>query len=153
MIALLLDHRQLPRSPLLYLSRYLKQKQPADLRSLEAIRTEGDRVGWLRFFRVGVAEIADDATGTARALYARVSEDRQALLESRCATVTAIQLFEVLPEHPIVTMPSVTRTRSISKPTAGQAIDALIKAGIMVEVSERERVRLCRYHGYLQAPD
>jgi Fic family protein len=149
LIALLLDHWQLLKSPLLYLSLYLKQNQAAYYRWLEAIRTEGDWVGWLRFFLVGVAEIADDATRTARALYARVSEDRRVLLETAGATVTAIQLYEQLPEHPIVTMPSVTRLLSISKPTAGKAIDVLIKAGILAEVGERKRDRLYRYEGYL----
>ena len=60
LIALLLDHWKLLKSPLLYLSLYLKQNQAAYYRWLEAIRTEGDWVGWLRFFLVGVAEIADD---------------------------------------------------------------------------------------------
>ena len=149
LIALLLEHWKLLKSPLLYLSLYLKQNQAAYYRWLEAIRTEGDWVGWLRFFLVGVAEIAADATRTARALYARVSEDRQLLLKTPGATVTAIQLFELLPEHPIVTMPSVTRLLSISKPTAGKAIDVLIKAGILAEVGERKRDRLYRYVGYL----
>jgi len=149
LIALLLEHWQLLKSPLLYLSLYLKQNQAAYYRWLEAIRTEGDWVGWLRFFLIGVAEIADDATRTARALYARVSEDRQVLLKTSGATVTAIQLFERLPEHPIVTMPSVTRLLSISKPTAGKAINVLIKAGILAEVGERKRDRLYRYEGYL----
>jgi len=149
LIALLLEHWQLLKSPLLYLSLYLKQNQAAYYRWLSAIRTEGDWIGWLRFFLVGVAEIADDATRTARALYARVSEDRQALLKTQGATVTAIQLFEQLPEHPIVTMPLVTRLLSISKPTAGKAIDVLIKADILAEVGERKRDRLYRYKGYL----
>jgi len=149
LIALLLEHWRLLKSPLLYLSLYLKQNQAAYYRWLSAIRTEGDWVGWLRFFLMGVSEIADNATKTARALYARVSEDRQALLKTPGATVTSIQLFELLPEHPIVTMPLVTRLLSISKPTAGKAIDALIKAGILAELGERKRDRLYRYKGYL----
>jgi Fic family protein len=153
LIALLLDHWQLLKSPLLYLSLYLKQNQAAYYRWLEAIRTEGDWLGWLRFFLIGVAEIADDATRTARDLYARVSEDRQVLLKTPGATITAIQLFELLPEHPIVTMPLVTRLLSTSKPTAGKAIEVLIKAGILAEVGERKRDRLYRYEGYLRLLD
>jgi Fic family protein len=153
LIALLLEHWQLLKNPLLYLSLYLKQNQAAYYRWLETIRTEGDWVGWLRFFLVGVAEIAADGTRTARALYARVSEDRQLLLKTPGATATAIQLFELLPEHPIVTMPSVTRLLSISKTTAGKAIDVLINAGILAEVGERKRDRLYRYQGYLRLLD
>jgi len=153
LIALLLDHWQLLKSPMLYLSLYLKQNQAAYYRWLGAIRTEGDWVGWLRFFLIGVAEIAEDSSRTARALYARVSEDRKTLLATPGATITAIQLFEQLPEHPVVTMPLVTRLVSTSKPTAGKAIDVLIKAGILAEVGDRKRDRLYRYDGYLRLLD
>ena len=150
LIALLLDHWQLLKSPLLYLSLYLKQNQAAYYRWLSAIRTEGDWIGWLRFFLIGVSDIADDATRTARALYARVSDDRKALIKMPGATVTAIQLFERLPEHPVITMPFVTRLLSTSKPTAGKAIAALIKAGILAEIGDRKRDRLYRYEAYLR---
>ena len=153
LIALLLDHWGLLRSPLLYLSLYLKQNQSAYYRSLSAIRTEGAWTGWLQFFLDGVAEIAEDATQTARSLYARVGEDRQNLLATPGATVTAIQLFEQLPEHPVITMPLVTRLLSTTKPTAGKAIDVLIKAGILAEVGQRKRDRLYRYDGYLKILD
>jgi Fic family protein len=153
LIALLLDHWGLLKSPLLYLSLYLKQNQASYYRRLSAIRTEGDWIGWLRFFLDGISEIADDATQTARGLYARVSEDRQTLLATPGATVTAIQLFEQLPEHPVITMPLVTRMLSITKPTAGKAIDVLIKAGILTEVGERKRDRLYRYDRYLRLLD
>ena len=153
LIALLLDHWQLLQSPMLYLSLYLKQNQAAYYRWLGAVRTEGDWIGWLRFFLLGVAEIAEDASRTARALYARVSEDRKTLLATPGATITAMQLFEQLPEHPVVTMPLVTRLVSTSKPTAGKAIDVLIKAGILAEVGDRKRDRLYRYDGYLRLLD
>jgi len=153
LIALLLDHWGLLRSPLLYLSLYLKQNQAAYYRWLSAVRTEGDWIGWLRFYLDGIYEIADDATRTARSLFARVSEDRETLLATPGATVTAIQLFEQLPEHPVITMPLVTRLLSITKPTAGKAIDVLLKAGILAEVGERKRDRLYRYGQYLRILD
>ena len=153
LVALLLDHWRLLKSPMLYLSLYLKRNQAAYYRWLGAIRTEGDWVGWLRFFLIGVAEIAEDAARTASALYARVSEDRKTLLATPGATITSMQLFEQLPEHPVVTMPLVTRLVSTRKPTAGKAIDVLIKAGVLAEVGDRKRDRLYRYDGYLRLLD
>ncbi len=153
LIALLLDHWGVLKSPLLYLSLYLKQNQAAYYRWLSAVRTEGDWIGWLQFFLDGVSEIADDATLTARSLYARVSEDRQILLATPGATVTAIQCFELLPEHPVITMPLMTRLLSITKPTAGKAIDVLMKAGILAEVGTRKRDRLYQYDRYLRLLD
>ena len=153
LIALLLDHWQLLKSPLLYLSLYLKQNQAAYYRWLEAIRTESDWVGWLRFFLTGVADSADNATHRVRSLYRQINADRQQLLALQGATVSAIQLFERLPEHPVITMPLVTRLLETSKPTAGKAIDLLIAAGILAEVGERKRDRIYRYHNYLQLLD
>ena len=150
LIALILEHWQLLNSPLLYLSLYLKQNQATYYRWLNAVRTQGDWVGWLRFFLVGIAEIAEDAAQTARRLYARVNEDRKALLAMPGTTVTAIALFERLPEHPVITMPLVTRMLSTSKPTAGKTIELLISAGILAEVGARKRDRLYRYRRYLQ---
>ena len=57
LIALLLDHWQLLASPMLYLSLYFKQNQATYYRALSAVRTEGDWIGWLRFFLNGVCEI------------------------------------------------------------------------------------------------
>ena len=150
LIALLLEHWQLLKSPLLYLSLYLKQNQSSYYRWLSAIRTDDDWLGWFRFFLQGVLDIAHDATHTARALHARVTDDRQLLLGTSGATVSAIQLFERLPKQPVITMPLVTRLLSTSKPTAGKAIDALLRAGILVEIGSRKRDRLYRYEHYLR---
>ena len=150
LIALLLDHWRLLKSPLLYLSLYLRKNQAAYYRWLGAVRTEGDWIGWLRFFLIGVSQVADDATRTARALYARVIADRQTLIGTSSATVTAIRLFERLPVHPVVTMPRVTRLLSTSKPTASKAIEVLVKAGILAEIGDRKRDRLYRYAHYLR---
>lgn len=67
--------------------------------------------------------------------------------------MTLIQLFEQRPEHPVITMPLVTRLLSITKPTAGKAIDVLIQAGILAEVGARKRDRCYRYAAYLKILD
>jgi Fic family protein len=153
LIALLLDHWQLLRSPLLYLSLHLKQNQAEYYRLLSAVRTRGDWIAWLNFFLAGVAAIAENATETARSLYRQVSEDRQTLLLTTGVTVSAVQLFERLPEHPVITMPLVTRLLSVTKPTAGKAIHVLISAGILAEVGERKRDRQYRYERYIRLLD
>jgi len=150
LIALLLEHWEVLAGPLLYLSLYFRQNQTEYYRRLDSIRTDGDWTGWLEFFLTGVSAIADDATRTARALYARVTEDRQALLAMAEATVSSVRLFELLPEHPVLTMPRVTELLSTTKPTAGKAIEVLGAAGILSEIGERKRDRLYRYDRYLQ---
>lgn len=150
LIALLLDHWGLLDGPLLFLSVYLKRNQVEYYRLLGAVRTEGDWAGWFRFFLTGVEQVSQEATATARALYRQVSDDRHILLSSAGITVSAIQLFELLPKHPVVSMPLVTRLLDSTKPTANKAINLLKTAGVLVEVGKRRRDRVFSYQRYLK---
>ncbi|MCP5143767.1 MAG: Fic family protein [Gammaproteobacteria bacterium] len=152
LIALLLKHWQLLENPLLYLSLYLKQNQSTYYRLLSGVR-DGKWTDWLQFFLTGVADIASDAAEKARRLHAQVVSDRKVLLGTPGVTVTAIQMFELLPEHPVLTMPLVTKLLATTKPTAGKVIEVLTAAGILVEVGAKKRDRLYRYQRYLALLD
>ena len=149
LIALLLEQWQILSSPLLYLSAYLKKHQANYYRHLERVRTEGDWAGWFKFFLVGAESVARDAADSARRLHRQVTEDRRKLLASDGVTVSAIQLFEALPKHPVISMPLVTRLLRTTKPTAGKAIELLQRADILKEVGARKRDRLYRYEPYV----
>ena len=60
-----------------------------------------------------------------------------------------MRLFERLPEHPMVTLGKAMELVSATKPTAGKAIDALIQAGILNEITGRKRDRVYAYRTYL----
>jgi hypothetical protein len=66
------------------------------------------------------------------------------------ASVSAIQLFERLPEHPVIAMPLVTRLLETSRHTESKVIEMLIAAGIRAQLGKRKRDRLYRYQNYLQ---
>jgi Fic family protein len=149
LIALLLDHWQVLARPLLYVSAYLKNHQESYYRQLQLVRTEGAWSGWLGFFLEGVASVALDATERARRLHRQITEDRRRLLAMDAVTVPATQLFEALPDHPVVSMPQVTRLLKTTKPTAGKTIRILQRAGILQELGKRKRDRLYSYRPYV----
>jgi Fic family protein len=149
LIALLLEHWQLLSSPLLYMSAYLKKQQSNYYLHLERVRTEGDWFGWFKFFLAGAESMAGDAADRARRLHRQVNEDRRKLLASDGVTVSAMQLFEALPNHPVISMPLVTRVLTTTKPTAGKAIEILRSAGILKEIGRRKRDRLYSYEPYV----
>lgn len=133
-----------------YTSIHLKQRQADYYRHLESVRTEGNWQVWFDFFLSGIEKVAIDAAERARQLHRRVSEDRRKLLTTETATVSAVQLFEQLPDHPVISMPLVTRLLETTKPTAGKAIELLRCAGIVSEVGERKRDRLYSYAPYIE---
>lgn len=149
LIALLLAHWGVLAEPLLYLSVYFKSQQQTYYDHLNAVRTEGDWSGWFQFFLKGVREIADDAARTASKLYRQVAADRKTLLEAESMTVSALQLFEMLPEHPVISMPLVTKLLQTTKPTASKAIELLRNNGVITEIGLRKRDRVYRYDRYL----
>jgi Fic family protein len=149
LITLLLEHWGLLPTPLLYLSLAFKRHQQEYYRRLDAVRTTGDWEGWTAFFLACVREAADDGVDTARRLFARLSEDRSTILAHKATTVTAARLFDRLPLHPVVTLPKVIELLDTTKPTAGKAIDALSRAGVLHEITGKRRHRVYAYRGYL----
>lgn len=51
----------------------------------------------------------------------------------------------------MITMPLVTEILSTTKPTAGNAIDVMLKNELLEEVGSRKRARLYYYRRYIEA--
>ncbi len=149
LVTLLLEHFGMLSSPLLYLSLFFKRHRGEYYRRLSAVRTDGDWEGWISFFLEAVATIADEATTSARDIFGLISRDRQRVLDAKSSTVMAARLFEMLPEHPIVTIAKATRLLDTTKPTATKAVTALVDADVLVETTGRKRDRTFSYKAYL----
>jgi Fic family protein len=150
LITLLAEHWNLLNAPILYLSVALKRHQRLYYDRLAAVRTDGDWEGWTRFFLNCVTEAARDGVDAIQKLAAVTSEDRAAIATRPRVTVQAIRLVDLLPSHPIVTLPRVIGLLKVSKPTAIKIIDTLKRADILRETTGRRRDRVYAYHRYLQ---
>jgi Fic family protein len=150
LIALLLEHWKIMPTPLLYLSLAFKRHQAEYYTRLAAVRTEGDWEGWTAFYLECVREAADDGVAVARKLFELLGKDRRLLAAHKRSTVVAIQLLDLLPEHPVVTVPRVARLLKVTAPPARKAIEVAVEAGILRETSGKQRDRAFAYHKYLQ---
>ena len=119
-------------------------------RLLNAVRKEGEWEPWIDFFLDGVATISEEATASARDLFALVATDRERVLSHDSTSVAAIRLFEALPRHPIVSVATAMRLLQTSKPTATRAIEVLSEADILQESTGKKRDRSFAYHRYLE---
>lgn len=149
LVTLLLEHWKLLTKPLLYLSLFFKRHREEYYRRLNAVRIDGEWEGWLEFFLVGIATIADEAVASARELFALAATDRTRVLAHEGMSVVALRLFELLPRHPVVTVASVMKLVETTKPTAGRAIELLVAAGVLVETTGKKRDRSFVYRAYL----
>lgn len=149
LVTLLLEHWRLLKQPLLYLSLFFKRHREDYYRRLTAVRAAGDWEGWLDFFLDGVATVADEAVASARELFALVSADRTRILAHEGISIAALRLFELLPQHPIISAASATKLLATTKPTASRAVDLLLSAEVLVETTGRRRDRSFVYRSYL----
>ncbi len=150
LITLLVEHWGLLPSPLLYLSLAFKRHREEYYRRLSEVRTWGDWEGWTGFFLDAVRESADDGVEAARRIFILLGRDRTAVARHAATTMPAVRLFDLLPEHPIVTFAGVLKLLDTTKPTASKALDALVQAGVLHEISGKRRDRIYAYREYLK---
>jgi Fic family protein len=149
LITLLVEHWGLLDSPLLYLSLALKRRRDEYYTRLSAVRTAGDWEGWTAFFLECVREAASDGVATAGELFALLNNDRRRLLAEPRVTVPAIRLLDLLPSHPVMTLPRAIEILGTTKPTASKAIETLRAARVLRETTGKQRDREYVYQDYL----
>jgi Fic family protein len=150
LVILLAEHWGVLTSPILYLSLAFKRHRSEYYRRLTQVRTHGDWEGWTGFFLQCVCESANDGVSAATRIFELLGKDRRAITHHAATTVPAIRLFDLLPEHPMVTLSGAMGLLETSKPTAAKAIDALGRAGVLHETTGKRRDRVYAYRAYLK---
>ena len=149
LIALLLEAWGFLDARLLYLSLHFKRNQHEYYKRLDAVRQSGDWESWLEFFLDGISTIAQETIQTSQKLFRQFEEDRRNLLASKDVVISAVRLFELLPNHPVITVNKAVELLQTTKPTASKAIEVLRSNGILNQVCNVKRNRSFGYQKYL----
>jgi Fic family protein len=64
-------------------------------------------------------------------------------------TINGVRLFEQLPKQPIIILAKAMEILATTKPTASKAIDSLQQAGVLREITGKQRDRVYAYERYL----
>lgn len=149
LITLLFCHEGVLRQPLLYLSLYFKQHRDEYFDLLMKVRQTGDWESWLRFFAIGVREVAEGAVATSHRLNEIVKQDRQKIRELGRKAGSALRIHQALQSRPIVNAAYLAEVTKMSPPTVSAALGSLQEVGIINEVTGRKRKRIYAYTSYL----
>ena len=149
LIAFVLHHGGILKRPLLYLSLYLKQHRDEYYRLLDLVRLKGDWEAWLDFFLEGVQQTAQNAVETAQRLVHLFKEDGRKIQEHVRRAGTALRVFDVLCDRPIITLREVVRRTGLTFATAAKGMDILEELGIAREITGKKRNRIFAYDRYL----
>lgn len=138
------------REPLLYLSLYLKTHRDTYYDLLQRVRTDGDWEAWLAFFVSGVRQTADQAVASAQDLARLFKEDREKIQALGRIAGSALQVHYTLQLHPIQTVNSAKDRTGLSVPTVTAVMKSLERAGIVRELTGKQRYRVFGYERYLE---
>lgn len=146
-IALILHHERLLSQPLLYLSLYFKRQRSEYYRLLDVVRLEGDWEAWIDFFLEGVTQTAGEAVSTAQRLFILFREDTERLQSMKGAS-SAFRVYATMKERPIITLSEAGRRSGLSFPAVAKGMNALMRVGIVREMTGRKRNRVFVYDRY-----
>ncbi len=151
LITFLLCEQRILQKPVLYLSHYFKQHRTEYYDRLQATRDEGDWEGWLLFFLTGVAQVAEEATETARRIVALRETHRELILrELGRAAGNGLTVLESLYSHPIVSVSAVQKRLGMSHQAANNLVGRLEALGLLREITGQHRHRRFSYEPYIR---
>jgi Fic family protein len=149
LIGLFLVSRGCLTQPVLSLSPYFDSVRSEYYARLQAISREGDWEGWVLFILEAVRVQADAALSLAQDLL-RLRESLQVDLATMSAPASTLRVLELLFESPYLTVTWAARRLGVDFTTASRGIRFLEEAGVLEEVTGRERGRRFRASAVLE---
>lgn len=151
MITLFLVDQKILNKPLLYLSAFFEKNKGLYYDNLTFVRSKNNMKQWLKYFLVGVAETAENATSTLSnvlELKAHLESNINANFGKR-ANNAAI-LLHYLFKKPLVHVNQVKEITDCSYKTANDLVTAFVTAGILKEMTGQSRNRVFVFNDYLK---
>lgn len=149
LVTLFLCMKGVLRSPLLYLSLYLKTYRADYYRLLQEVRDNGAWEAWLEFFLTGVAETANQAFEAATRIVDLFKQDRERISEQGERVGSTLRVHELLQQHPFLTSNRLVEMTGLTAPTINAALADLERLEIVQEVTGKKRGRVYSYRAYL----
>ncbi|MGA8849031.1 MAG: Fic family protein [Dehalococcoidia bacterium] len=138
LITLFLCQRSILNKPLLYLSAFFERHRQEYYQYLLDVSQSGAWRQWIEFFLQAVVEQSDDAVKRARRLLDLHRNYYQTSLGKRLPP-TAVELVELIFVRPVLNTRVVQEYLKVTFPAAQKAIEALIKEGILAEITGGKR--------------
>ncbi len=150
LITLLLCADGVLKEPILYLSLWFKTRRDEYYDQLQYIRDTGDWEEWVSFFLRGVIETADQGVATARRILDLFDADQHRVETALGkAAPSALKILAYMRKKPVIAPKDLVVPLGLTMPTINTALQHLEKAGIVQEITGRQRDRLFAYKAYL----
>jgi Fic family protein len=149
LIVLQLVNDGLLREPLLYPSLFFKKHRALYYELLNGVRLQGDWERWLDYFAEGVEQSATQAVMTAQRLLALVNADRERIAALGRSAGSALAVHQALQRQPVTTVAALVVATGLVPATINRTLVQLEDAGIVSELTRRQRDRIFSYNRYV----
>ncbi len=149
LIILLLIEGGLLKKPTLYLSLYLKQNRTTYYNLLQEVRLHGAWETWIEFFLTGILKSSKQAIKTTIDINNLFEEDLKKISTLGKARFSCEQVLEHLKQLPQSGVAQLAKELKMSAPTARNSLNRMVKLGILVEITEKQRNKVYVYKKYL----
>jgi Fic family protein len=141
LVPLMLCERGVLPEPLLYLSGFFERNRTEYYDGLLSVSRRGAWNEWLAYFAFGVTTQARDAATRAR----RLIDLRQSYHHRTAAAVrgaAALRLVDEMFATPYLTLRRATEATGVAKKSAQNTIDKMLAAGLIREITGKQRNRV-----------
>ncbi len=151
LITLFLVDQKILSKPLLYLSAFFEKNKGLYYDNLTFVRSKNDMTQWLKYFLVGVAETAENATDTlSMVLELKAKLENQLHVAFGKRSGKAAILLQHLFKKPVIHVNQVKDLTKSSYKTANDLVTDFVSAGILKEMTGQSRNRVFVFNDYLK---
>lgn len=151
LITLFLVDQKILTKPLLYLSAFFEKNKGLYYDNLTFVRTKNDMKQWLKYFLVGVAETADNATQTlSNVLELKARLEGQLNMNFKKKSAYASILLQHLFKKPVIHVNQVKELTESSYKTANELVSDFVNVGILKEMTGQSRNRIFIFEEYIK---
>jgi len=150
LITLFLIEKKVLEKPLLYLSRYFEKDKYLYYDNLTRVRTHNEMLQWIKYFLVGIAQTAEQATQTLSKIMALKSNHETIIQTQFGKRIKAgLTLYNRLLQQPLVSVKDAQGICTLSAKAAGELINLFVLKGILKQFTGQHRNRIFMYSPYL----
>lgn len=150
LISLILYHDKILEKPILYLSLYLKQNRQVYYNLLQEVRNDGDMGKWHEFFLEGICIVSRQVIDASKKINKLFEEDLAKIESIGRARFNVVKVFDYIKIIPQISTLNVSKSLSVTMPTARMALEKLCTLGILKEISGKKRDKIYKYSRYME---
>jgi len=151
LITLFLVDQKILQKPLLYLSAYFEKNKGLYYDNLTFVRTKNDMTQWLKYFLVGIAETAENATQTLSAILELKARLENSLINTYGKRAgNANLLLQHLFKKPVIQVKQAQSLLGVSYKSANDLIGDFVRVGTLKEMTGQSRNRMFVFDEYLK---